>query len=711
LTEIHGSVQDDNLVSWTLDYTLASNVNLQIQQELLDESEIWKNIATGTTAKSNELLGTFDPTMILNNSYIIRLLAHDATGRSRAEGIFVAVTGETKIGNFRLEFTDLSLPLAGIPIDITRVYDTLQADTSGDFGFGWSQGGNDPHILETVPDGAEFAPGKTKVYLTNPEGRRVGFTYTETKILEGLLRDTKYRIEFKPDPGVYDRLTIDQTSITRGGLSGLATSIGQSLGGGGVLMNPDKYTLTTKDGLKYRYDQDTGIETITDQSGNVVTFSENAITHSSGTAITFDRDDQGRIDLIHFPTTDNDGNTITATIDYDYDANGDLIRFVDQSGKVTSYSYHEDLPHYLAEALDNQGDRLFKVVYDEDGRYQQVIDIDGNPVQTAEPPDLLARQAIVRDGNDNATTLFFDALGNVEREVDPLGNVTTREYKDPANPFLETKIIDRRGMVTERSYDARGNLKQIMELGPQDAPFAENVVTQFTYDTGNRVKSITNAAGQTTWFEYDGRGNLTKIVNAVGDFSTFTYDSEGRRASFTDFNGNTTTFDYTNACPCGSPSKVTFADGTYQVFSYNQYGQVTAEQYFEKIGTLVEQKYTYYDIQGRVTHEFDGEFTDGKWNQVRKFYDEDGNLDWEVILSPESTANTGVRLPGSNNLIAELTQTKEQLIAEGKSRVTDYEYDNRNRLIRQIDAEGGVAEFHYDNEGNRILLQDPVGNI
>ena len=153
-------------------------------------------------------------------------------------------------------------------------------------------------------------------------------------------------------------------------------------------------------------------------------------------------------------------------------------------------------------------------------------------------------------------------------------------------------------MVTERNYDARGNVMEIRELGPQTAPFAEPIVTSFTYDAGNRVTSITNADNRTTTFQYDSQGNLVMIENAIGDQSSFTYDSQGRRTSFTDFNSNVTVFDYSAACPCGSPSQVTFDDGTYQVFEYNQFGQVTLEQYFEADGTLVEQRETRYDPTG-----------------------------------------------------------------------------------------------------------------
>src|SRR5262249_8362943 len=34
-------------------------------------------------------------------------------------------------------FTDLSLPVNGIPITVSRTYDTLTSSQSGDFGYGW----------------------------------------------------------------------------------------------------------------------------------------------------------------------------------------------------------------------------------------------------------------------------------------------------------------------------------------------------------------------------------------------------------------------------------------------------------------------------------------------------------------------------------------------------------------------------------------------
>ncbi len=692
--EIKGTVQDDNLLEWRLEYARADLVDYQ---NFAADGDHWKLINSGNSNVINGALGTFDATVLSNNTYVVRLYASDGV-RIRTRGILLAVAGQTKIGNFRLEFTDLQIPLAGIPISVTRVYDTLDADTIGSFGHGWTMGAADPLIFETVPDGGEFVPGQTKVYLTNPDGHRVGFTYTETAISAGLIGDTLFAISFEPDPGVYDTLAIEQRTISRSGASGAFGSIAQALGA--TLMNPEEYTLTTPTGFKYSYHEDEGLKRITDLNGNFVTFTQDAITHSSGDEITFVRS-AGRVDEINFPSVDVDGNPTTATLNYQYDANGDLTLFTDAAGVSTGYEYEANPAHFLKRAINDAGETQFRVVYEEKDnvfRFLHVEDRDGNILQLSPSPDLLAQQAVVRDGNGNETTLKFDDRGNVLEEQDAHGNTIFREYNDPNNPDLETRIVDRLGFVAEREYDANGNVRFIRELGPENAPFANPIVTEFQYDSGNRVELIKNAMGYTTQFDYDANGNLEWIVNNEGHYSTFTYDAQGRRETFTDFNKNTTRFEYTTG---DQPNRVIFADGTYQVFEYNSYGQVTLEEFFEADGTPVERRATQYDASGRVVAEISGAEGDPDHppTVVRKFYD--GHLlDWEIIVHPDS-----VELDGT------LRESPATPVHQRKSSITDFEYDSNDRLIWQVDAEGGRVDFRYDAQGNRIALRDPVGNI
>ena len=654
-------------------------------------------IAQGTNEVINAEIAKFDPTKLDNDAYVILVAAFDVNGSGYVAATIVNVEGNVKLGQFNLDFTDLSIPLAGIPIQLTRTYDTRQAGREGDFGYGWSLGVQDARILEVAAIGASgafgngegtFVPDKTKVYLTNPTGQRVGFTYKEAyasgaAFLIGCSFGCFYTPSFVPDPGVYDTLTIDETSVSRGGI------LGALVGG----INPDKYTLTTKDGTKYRYDEASGLEKITDRNNQTVTFTESGIKHSSGTEIQFVRDHRGRIKEV----VDPDGNRIL----YEYDATGDLKKVTNQSGIKSTYNYLAKPTHYLDEGFDDLGQRDFKVIYDSEGRFKEIIDALGNSVGKQIYDELAGRRATVLDANGNATQLLYDERGNVLEETDATGNKTLREYTDPRNPDLETKIIDRRGMVTERAYDAQGNVTVIRELGPLSNPLASPVLTEFTYNSNNDVTSIKNASGAATSFNYDANGNVTKIVNPLGASTSFTYDDQGRRATVTDFNGNTTTFDYDGACPCGSPHKLTNADGTYQTFEYNQFGQVTKDQTFEANGTLVEQKQTFYDASGRVTREIIGAGTDPLHppTEIRRFYQ--GNLiDWEIIVSPQSLNPDG-----------SLKESPSTPVDQRKSRITDYEYDSADRLIRQTDAMGGIVNFRYDAQGNRVLLQDPAGNI
>jgi len=656
----------------------------------------WEIFHQSTEEVVNGELAIFDASALPNDAYSIVIAGYDGNGRGYVAPTLVYVEGNLIVGNFHLEFTDLTIPLAGIPIQVSRVYDTLNAKDEGDFGYGWKLGIQDARIFEAAAIGEggafdggndKFVPDKTKVYLTTPSGERVGFTYKEqyqsgAAFLIGCSFGCFYRPYFVADPGVYDTLTIDETQVSRGGILG-ALSQG---------INPEYYTLTTKEGMSYRYHETRGLEKVTDRNGNNLSYSDSGIKHALGQEVQFVRDFRGRIKEIIDPS----GQKLV----YEYNAAGDLVRFTDQAGLSTRFEYLNKPAHYLDAVYDALGKRVLKAEYDADNRFVGIFDALGNKVDQRDF-DTDNNRGIVRDGNGNPTTLLYDDRGNVVEEIDPQGNKTIRRYDDPRNPDLETTIIDRRGMVTERAYDAKGNLFSIKEKGPIDSPFTTPVATAFTFNSRNDVTSITNANGAMTVFGYDGQGNVVKITNALGNSTTFTYDSQGRRSSFTDFNGNKTIFDYHAGCACGAPSKVINADGTYITYKYNQFGQITLEQTFEANGTLVEQKQTEYDSLGRVTRELVGGGFDPNHppTDVRKFYN--GQLlAWEITVSPESL-----------NVDGSLKESPATPVAQRKSRITEYRYDARDKLITQIDAMGGVVDFRYDAQGNRVFLRDPVGNI
>src|SRR5262249_41429032 len=132
-TLLTGSVSSSSntLASWTLGYRRTS-----------DAGSPFTAFASGSTAVTNATLGTFDPTMLLNGMYAVRLQATDSSGQESEQTVNVVVDGQMKIGQFTLGFTDVDIPVAGIPLQVTRTYDSRDKGLH-DFGVGWTLGISD----------------------------------------------------------------------------------------------------------------------------------------------------------------------------------------------------------------------------------------------------------------------------------------------------------------------------------------------------------------------------------------------------------------------------------------------------------------------------------------------------------------------------------------------------------------------------------------
>lgn len=95
-------------------------------------------ISEGTKKKNNDSLCEFDPTMLRNGLYNIRLAVWGKSGISISDEILISVEGQMKIGNFSMDFQDMDLSVAGAPVTLIRGYDSRDRNVSGDFGYGWN---------------------------------------------------------------------------------------------------------------------------------------------------------------------------------------------------------------------------------------------------------------------------------------------------------------------------------------------------------------------------------------------------------------------------------------------------------------------------------------------------------------------------------------------------------------------------------------------
>jgi len=678
-TPISGTITDTNLLYY----------KVEVRETSSDE---WKEIARKNDPVVNGVLVDFDPSLLSNDAYDLRFSAYDAGGNITYATRTVNVTGDLKLGNFQLSFNDLAIPVTGIPINLTRTYDTLTAPQKDDFGYGWRLEFRDTDLrtsigkdegLETLGVRSVGFSEKTKVYITLPGGKRESFTFKAkdyNPLINAFLNSVSnggngdpslYVPSFVSEAGNTSTLSVESALIVRGANN-------QFYGASGGAYNPaDKdygfggyYLLTTKEGIKYRINATTGdLDTITDTNGNVLTFSDGGISSSSGVKVTFERDAEGKIREVIDPSGER--------IKYDYDSKGDLIAVTDRNGNKTRFEYNNQQAHYLDKIIDPLGRTGAKTEYNQKGQLVKVINAAGKSIAMTYDPDNFLQTTL--DGLGNPTTVEYDTRGNVVRAVDALGNQTFMEYDNNNNVI---KVTDPNNLVTQYKYDSQNNLISRTEAAPSCGCGAAPGVTYYTYNQLGQQTNIILPTGASLKMDYDNRGNMLSMKDGEGNLiNSYVYDNKGQVISETDSYGTVTyTYDSKGNVieskgvddsitkmeydPSGLLIKMIEADGSVSTFTYDKEGREIRDDYGD--GNWIEYNYS----------EPSGEWTSLKSStigQIERKFTDDGKLAGWVT-------------------------------AEGKT--ISYIYDAAGRLWKEITADGNVTEYTYDAAGRLIKTKD-----
>ncbi|MET0623972.1 MAG: DUF6531 domain-containing protein, partial [Pyrinomonadaceae bacterium] len=417
--------------TWRLEYSPAA--------ERGTPNQVWTVIGSGNTPVTNGVLGVFDPTLLLNGLYLVRLVATDAAGQTTVNTVTAVATGEQKVGNFSLGFNDLSVPVAGLPIEVRRTYDSRDK-RGGDFGVGWRLDLQNVRIDKNMDVGKDWEQTLTGgffpffclrprkphiVSATFPSGKVYSFEAVSATGCSVLFPIQFASVAFQPQPGTLGSLeALDGTEVI---WSGPLPGVGELLNDDFVPYNPTQFRLTTEDGSVYVIDQSGGVRSLTDSNGNTLTVTPNGVVHSSGKSLTFVRDGQNRITQIVDPA----GNSLV----YGYDSRGDLVSVRDREGNTTTFTYNSG--HGLLTVKDPRGVQPVRNEYDAAGRLVKHIDAFGKEVVYSN--DLNARQQVVTDRLGKVTVHEYDARGNVVKTTDPDGRVTLRTYDARDNQLSETR--------------------------------------------------------------------------------------------------------------------------------------------------------------------------------------------------------------------------------------------------------------------------------
>ena len=232
-----------------------------------------------------------------------------------------------------------------------------------------------------------------------------------------------------------------------------------------------------------------------------------------------------------------------------------------------------------------------------------------------------------------------------------------------------TQMVDQNGSKVNYSYDAAGRLSGLTD------ETGSNIVS-YTYNDAGRLVREDNGNGTYTTYSYDLAGQLLNITNYAADDSlnssyVYTYDDLGRQISATDLDGE-------------------------WVYEYDAASQLIGAVFTSTNPEIENQDLTYvYDAAGnRIRTINNGVTTEYQTNDLNQ-YTNAGAVDYQYDLDGNLTHKS-----------------------DGVNSWT-YGYDDRDRLISVLEADGSLTEYEYDIFGNRIAtvyngerteyLVDPFG--
>lgn len=524
---------------------------------------------------TNGVIDTIDATSLPNGAYLVTVAATDYYDSVTTAEVKVEIEGQLKLGNFTLTFTDLELPAPGLPITVTRSYDTLRADQQGDFGYGWRMDLVSVRVDVVQPgrDTAEPEPLRRgdRLVFTLPDGSKQGFTFWPRRVNPDFYHDdNQYWPAFEPDLGSNSTLRMTGRHPALLGMTNGFDDVDMQ-----ALYNPASgaygdYELTLRNGTKLAIDPQTGaLREITDRTGNTLTFTRTGILHSAGRSIAFERDAAGRITAIILPDDTPANPADNSRIEYAYSPAGDLVSVTDRAGAVTTFTYLSDPAHYLEKIFDPLGREAARTEYDSQGRVWKVTDADGQTVEFSY--DVAGKTQSATDQLGYVTVQKSDAQGNLIREEDPAGGIVKRGFDDQDNLLWETVVVgledstsgETNDLTTSYTYypgtkdlwtttDPRGNVTTATYNGygqPLTTTDALGNTAATHYDSRGLPDWIEDAGGVRTSFSYDAKGGLKNVYNDEQLLLIHsTHNSFGDVTSTTPVAGRTSYFDY--LCPC-----------------------------------------------------------------------------------------------------------------------------------------------------------------
>jgi len=336
---------------------------------------------------------------------------------------------------------------------------------------------------------------------------------------------------------------------------------------------------------------------------------------------------------------------------------------------------------------------------------------------------------------DRKVEFTYDSRGNLAKEINLQGRTTTSYKYDKKDRVTEIVYPD--GHSVEFSYDKNGNRTQLTTPTPTDYLFEYNGVnkrtsmtsplgykTLYMYDKQRRVTNITRASGKSILNTYEA-GELKSTATPEG-VTNYTYDCGSKVSSITN-NQETISYTYDGDLLTGITTSGVLNQGIQTGYNSDfktatlNYANGTANYDYDKDGLLVQSSgftITRDPINGQAIKISDGTL------ELKQKYNKFGEI------KSQKSKNFILKLKRKKAHIVNKTETiikhvhneeraeehgkrekkhkqraEKHEKRERKQKVTSkyrYKYDSRDRLVSVKKGKKVVENYTYDANGNRV---------
>ncbi len=444
--------------------------------------------------------------------------------------------------------------------------------------------------------------------------------------------------------------------------------------------------------------------------------------------------DQTSLAFVEFKYTNGllqEENRSGAVTRWTYDKRGFPIEIAQETGMdnrqvVTKYSYNDQgrcvekrtQSGIERSIFDNMGNRL----------QRSILDLEENVLSTITTGYNLDNHLAWQQGPDPQNTLMLDynANGQLKASMQSLTLIDGKSVV-PAGLAYSLYNYDTRGhLIEEVNPIGVSTYREYDELGRLSKETIDDLTTEFSYEAGGMVATITAPNGGQTTRLYTTNGLLKKEIYPDGTESSFAYDFFGRPIMQSK-NGMTLEITYDDAL--STVTRTQRESGITEVSSYDSRGNLIrstdAEGYiWEKSYDLLNRILTETDPEGNTTTWSYGEDTvsytlpSGETTIQRfvagqlvetKTINAQGDLLLHKLIHyyPESSKVEEI----SGNFVT-TTQTNtlgQPLLVQKDELCTSYQYDHAGRCIASIDGEGKTTQREFDKLGRTAKQILPDG--